>query len=155
MDARVRRATAKDNAIISKFNIAMAKETEDLELDEQTVNAGVLAVLTDPSKGTYFLLEEDGKAVAQLMITYEWSDWRNSQLWWIQSVYVHPEHRRKGLYKALYRHIQTCAAAEKAAGIRLYVDVGNQRAQHTYKSLGMTSHYLVFEDMALLDGSGH
>ncbi|EIE21603.1 acyl-CoA N-acyltransferase [Coccomyxa subellipsoidea C-169] len=153
MDARVRRATLQDQAVVSQYNIAMAKETEDLELDEKTVQAGVQAILSDPAKGTYFLLEEGGKIVAQLMITYEWSDWRNSQIWWVQSVYVHPDHRRRGLYKALYRHIQTCAAAEKACGVRLYVDVGNNRAQQTYKSLGMTSHYLVFEDMALTNGS--
>ncbi|KAK9908531.1 hypothetical protein WJX75_009267 [Coccomyxa subellipsoidea] len=75
MDARVRRATPQDQSIISQFNIAMAKETEDLDLDEKTVQAGVMALLSDPSKGTYFLLEEDGKVLAQLMITYEWSDW--------------------------------------------------------------------------------
>ncbi|CAK0784478.1 hypothetical protein CVIRNUC_007682 [Coccomyxa viridis] len=81
------------------------------------------------------------------MITYEWSDWRNGQLWWIQSVYVHPEYRRRGHYRALYQHVQQQARQEEAAGIRLYVDTHNKNAQETYKAMGMSSHYLVFEDV--------
>ncbi|GFR48746.1 hypothetical protein Agub_g10704, partial [Astrephomene gubernaculifera] len=95
----------------------------------------------------YFLLECEGEVVAQLMITYEWSDWRASNIWWIQSVYVRPEHRRKGHFRALYGAVRQAAREAGAAGLRLYADVANARAHAAYEVLGMRSHYKVYEDM--------
>ncbi|KAL3157680.1 hypothetical protein ABBQ32_012116 [Trebouxia sp. C0010 RCD-2024] len=88
-----------------------------------------------------------GEVVAALMITYEWSDWRNCQLWWIQSVYVHPDHRRKGFFRQLYKYVRQAAEQAQAGGLRLYADTTNEKAHATYEALGMTSHYKVFEDM--------
>lgn len=137
---------------IAANNIAMAKETEDLELHAETVRKGVLAVLSGTAHATYFLLEQhtdtpQAQIVAQLMITYEWSDWRNGVVWWIQSVYV-PEHfRQQGHFKSLYKHVRQEAQKAGAAGLRLYADVGNERAHTAYERLGMTSHYKVYEEM--------
>ncbi|GLC46901.1 hypothetical protein PLESTF_000899700 [Pleodorina starrii] len=125
----------------------MAKETEGIELPEETVKAGTRAVLEGRAAASYYLLEVAGDVVAQLMITLEWSDWRASNVWWIQSVYVQPEHRRRGYFKALYDHVRREAQAEGAAGLRLYADVENTRAHTAYEGLGMRSHYKVYEDM--------
>ncbi|KAG2441286.1 hypothetical protein HYH02_010125 [Chlamydomonas schloesseri] len=128
--------------------MAMAKETENLELPEATARAGVLAVLDGrASHAAYFLLEEREQVVAQLMITLEWSDWRAADIWWIQSVYVKPECRRRGHFRALYAHVRGECRRAGACGLRLYADNGNERAHAAYEGLGMTSHYKVFEDM--------
>ncbi|CAG9465986.1 unnamed protein product [Pedinophyceae sp. YPF-701] len=145
---RIRDATPGDLDVVVAFNMAMAKETEDITLDKNVVTPGVAAVLTPNSPhGRYFLLEEDGRVVAQLMITPEWSDWRNASMWWVQSVYVAPEHRRRGHFKALYQHVKEACRAAGGGGLRLYVDDENTRAQETYQKLGMKSHYRLFEDL--------
>ena len=143
----IRRATPADFAFIAESNIAMALETEGLALDEARVRAGVGAVLADSALGFYLVAEIDGKQAGQLMVTYEWSDWRNGLFWWIQSVYVRPEHRRKGVYTALHRHVAEAAqAAGGVCGIRLYVEQENTTAQQVYESLDMyRTRYQMYE----------
>lgn len=144
----IRPATLTDLAKLVEGNRAMARETEELDLDEATITAGLRAVLEGRVPGFYRVLEEEGEVVAQLMITFEWSDWRNCMVWWIQSVYVWPKARRKGAFRQLYRAAVEEARASGAGGIRLYVDERNQRAQETYRNLGMNGgHYRVFEEM--------
>eukprot|EP00208_Stichococcus_sp_RCC1054_P006933 CAMPEP_0206149120 /NCGR_PEP_ID=MMETSP1473-20131121/37614_1 /ASSEMBLY_ACC=CAM_ASM_001109 /TAXON_ID=1461547 /ORGANISM="Stichococcus sp, Strain RCC1054" /LENGTH=127 /DNA_ID=CAMNT_0053546565 /DNA_START=559 /DNA_END=942 /DNA_ORIENTATION=+ len=125
----------------------MAMESESHKLDEAVVGPGVEAVLRDPSKGRFFIAEVDGEQAAQLLITFEWSDWRNASYFWIQSVHTVKEHRRKGCFRALYNHVKMVAVAEQAAGVRLYADMDNARANATYEALGMTSHYKVYEQL--------
>jgi GNAT superfamily N-acetyltransferase len=144
----IRSATPDDASSIADFNIRMAMETENLALDPSTIFPGVRAVLVDPSRGHYFVAEIAGKVVGCLSITHEWSDWRNGDLWWIQSVYVHPDARRKGVFTALYRHVEKVARAAGAVGLRLYMEEGNKTAQATYERLGMRlTHYRVLEEM--------
>ena len=134
----IRRATLSDAAFIAESNIAMASETEGMALKGDVVRPGVAAVLDNDSLGFYLVAEIDGNPAGQLMVTYEWSDWRNGLWWWIQSVYVRPEHRRKGVYTALHRHISEAAqAAGGVCGIRLYVEQENTIAQQVYQSLDM------------------
>ena len=144
-----REATPHDAEAIIDFQLAMARETEDVTLDRTVTTRGVHAVFADPSLGRYFVAESDGRAVASLLITYEWSDWRNGMVWWIQSVYVLPEFRRRGVYAGLYAHVKEMVEAEPAIrGIRLYVDNRNKPAQEVYTRLGMQGeHYRVFEWM--------
>lgn len=144
----VRRATLDDLPVLVAGNLAMAAETEQLQLDPAVLTAGVRAALDDPQRGAYWVLEQAGHVQAQLMITYEWSDWRNRLVWWIQSVYVAPEARGQGLYRALYEAVLQEAEAAGAGGVRLYVDTTNVRAQEVYARLGMNGdHYRVFEKM--------
>ena len=147
MNIITRRAAASDTVIIAEFNVLMAKETENLELDRKRLRKGTEALLADSSKGIYFLAEADGKVVGQLMITYEWSDWRNATFWWIQSVYVHPEYRKIGVFRSLYRYVESIARKQgDVCGLRLYVEQSNNHAQQTYKALGMEqSHYRMME----------
>lgn len=149
MPITLREATPDDTETIAGFNSAMARETEDKVLDTERLNAGVAALLEDERKGRYWVAESDGRVIGQIMVTYEWSDWRNATIWWIQSVYVHPEHRRRGVFSALYRHVEDIARrSDSACGLRLYVETGNRRAQETYTSLGMSKDsYLVMESM--------
>ena len=143
----IRRATPSDFAFIVESNIAMAQETEGLSLDEARVRAGVGAVLANDSLGFYLVAEIDGNPAGQLMVTYEWSDWRNGLWWWIQSVYVRPEYRRRGVYTALHRHVAEAAqAAGGVCGIRLYVEQDNTTAQQVYESLDMyRTRYQMYE----------
>ena len=143
----VGRAATEDVAAIAQFNIAMAAETEDLALDPQTVHAGVAAVVSDDRRGFYLVARSDGKAVGSLMITYEWSDWRNGNLWWIQSVYVVPSARKQGIFRLLYDNVISLAKQSgDAAGVRLYVEKDNRGAQEVYRKLGMAvTAYRVFE----------
>ena len=143
----VGRATTEDVAAITQFNIARAAETEDLALDPQTVHAGVAAVVSDDRRGFYLVARSDGKAVGSLMITYEWSDWRNGNLWWIQSVYVAPSARKQGIFRLLYDNVISLAKQSgDAAGVRLYVEKDNRGAQEVYRKLGMSeTAYRVFE----------
>ncbi|MBV8516964.1 MAG: GNAT family N-acetyltransferase [Acidobacteria bacterium] len=145
----VRAASRDDAPTIVAFQLAMARETEELALDVDVLARGVEAVFADPSKGRYFVVECDREVVASLMITYEWSDWRNGTVWWIQSVYVLPAQRKRGLYASLYRHVQSLIADDASVrGIRLYVDERNVPAQQVYARLGMNGeHYRVFEWM--------
>jgi GNAT superfamily N-acetyltransferase len=147
MDLTIREATAADAATIAAFNSDMAMETEGRPLDPALIGAGVTALLDDRAKGRYWLAEAGDDIVGQIMVTYEWSDWRNGTLWWIQSVYVHPRHRRRGVFSALYRHVESLArAAGNVCGLRLYVEQDNERAQRTYLALGMElSGYQVME----------
>jgi GNAT superfamily N-acetyltransferase len=133
---------------IVRHNRAMAKETEGIDLPEAKLHPGVKAAVVD-GMARYFVLHEPatGRVLAQTMITLEWSDWRNAQCWWIQSVYVPEDWRRKGLWRALYARVRRAARAEGACGLRLYAERGNARAQASYRSLGMGSHYVVFEEM--------
>ena len=146
---QVRLATPQDAPVLVEFNAAMALETEQKELLPDVVGAGVRSLLGNPAAGFYVLAEKDDRVVGALMITKEWSDWRNGTFWWIQSVYVRPELRRQGVYKLLYRHVQTLAANDPAVcGFRLYVERENARAQATYQALGMKqTRYLVFEEL--------
>jgi GNAT superfamily N-acetyltransferase len=134
----VRTATAGDIDVIVQFNAAMARETEAKTLDPQVLRAGVAAVLAEARRGFYLIAEHAGEVVGCLMITYEWSDWRNGDWWWLQSVYVRPEHRRGGVFRALYAEVERRAAARTdVVGVRLYVERDNAHAQQTYQSLGM------------------
>ncbi|MCL4685250.1 GNAT family N-acetyltransferase [Myxococcota bacterium] len=138
VDVRIRTARADDLEVLVGFNLAMARETEALELDRATVRSGVAALLSHPDRGRVLMVEEAGVAVAALALTLEWSDWRNGMFWWIQSVYVHPDHRRRGHYRRLHEHVRGLAAADpEVCGLRLYVEHENRGAQATYRSLGM------------------
>ena len=145
---RIRRAKISDAPTVARFNAAMGKETEGVILDQKRLRAGVRAILRDPSKGFYLVAELGGKVVGQMMITREWSDWRNGFFWWIQSVYVQPSHRGRGVYRALHEHVLKLGRRRKdICGIRLYVDRHNLRAQRVYKKLGMKkSNYEMFEE---------
>ncbi len=135
---RIRAAGADDHATLVAFNQAMALETEGKALDPERLAAGVAKGLADPRRARYFVAERDGAVVGSLMLTAEWSDWRDGDFWWIQSVYVAPEARRQGVYRSLHRHVeQLAAAAGEVCGVRLYVDRDNTGAQATYRALGM------------------
>ncbi len=144
-----RKAVPADAPSIVEFQMAMARETEELELDREVCSKGVSAVFEDNSRGEYFVCERAGRIIGSTLITYEWSDWRNGVVWWIQSVYIAPEARGQGVYKGLYRFIQELAGADaNVRGIRLYVDKRNTSAQQVYARLGMNGdHYQVFEWM--------
>lgn len=149
MNIELRSAGPDDLDRIVLFNRAMARETEGRDLDRSVLRAGVEALLEDPERGTYYLAERDGEeVVGQLLVTTEWSDWRNAPIWWIQSVYVSREARREGVYRALHAHVRDRARAAGAAGLRLYVDRDNRPARETYSRLGMRrSHYVMYEEM--------
>ena len=155
-DFRIRAAVAADSDLIAEWAIAMAWETEHKRLDPATIRAGVQAGIADPVKARYFIAMHDavlaghetiGIPAGTLMLTREWSDWRNGDWWWIQSVYVAPEHRRRGVFAALYRHVERLARdADGVVGLRLYVEKDNAAAQRTYASLGMQdAGYAMYE----------
>lgn len=145
----IRQAKETDSASIVEFQLAMAWETEQLQLHEPTIVKGVAAVFADLSKGTYYVAETDGKVVGSLLTTYEWSDWRNGTVLWIQSVYVRPEFRKRSIFSRLYKYIQELVATNTdLRGIRLYADKTNTSAHGVYEHLGMTAeHYQMFEWM--------
>jgi GNAT superfamily N-acetyltransferase len=145
----IRRATIDDAEILARFNEAMAEETEDKTLDPDTVRAGVRAVFDKPEQVFYLVAERDSTIVGSLMITTEWSDWRNADFWWIQSVYVRPEARRTGVYTALHRDVRRRARnTEDVCGLRLYVERANAAAQAAYDELGMDEPpYRMYEEM--------
>lgn len=157
----MRRATVADAEFLVRGNATMALETEGLSLDLDRLRDGVHALLEEPSRGLYFVAEAGGRRAGQLMITYEWSDWRNGVFWWIQSVFVEPEFRKRGVFTALYRHVEAEArAGQGVCGLRLYVEKDNRSAQDVYGRLGMhATPYLMFEDDFVLGrregGSGH
>jgi L-amino acid N-acyltransferase YncA len=146
---KIRQATINDSAAIAEFNIKMAKETEGMDLMPDVINAGVSNMIKNSQMGFYLVAEEDNVIQASLMVTTEWSDWRNGLFWWIQSVYVQPKFRRKGLYSKLYKKVKTLAEAESnVCGFRLYVEHENLVAQQTYRTLGMDkTDYQMFEEM--------
>lgn len=145
----IRSACTDDISDIAQFNIAMAQETEERQLDPETIQSGVSGVIQNHAHGFYLIAERDQVAVGSLLITFEWSDWRNGTLWWIQSVYVKPEHRRTGVFKALYDAVIARArAAKNVRGIRLYVEQENLDAQSVYQKLSMQkTPYQMFERM--------
>lgn len=142
----IRIGSTEDIELIAKFNTNLAKETEDFDLDQEKILNGVRAIFDDPSKGQYFIAEIEGNIVGQTAVTTEWSDWRNGYWWWIQSVYITHDARKRGVFRALYDHIKQEAQHAGAVGLRLYVDETNTAAQKTYQNLGMTeSHYQFYE----------
>jgi len=147
-EVSIRAATTADLDVLAEFALAMARETEDLALDEATLRAGVAGLLADPARGRSFVLEVDGEPAASLMLTSEWSEWRNGLFWWIQSVYVRPSQRGRGHYRRLHEYVRALAAREPdVCGLRLYVERENTGAQATYRALGMReTHYLLFEE---------
>ena len=145
----IRSATKEDIPVIAGFQIAMASETENIELNMDTVLRGVSGVFETPGRGCYYVAEIDKIVAGSLLTTFEWSDWRNGTVLWIQSVYVLPEFRRKGVYTAMYQHIRNKVTADPSLfGIRLYADISNVSAHQAYLNLGMNQdHYRTFEWM--------
>lgn len=146
----IRDAKKSDINCIVEFQINMAEETENIILHEDVISPGVQAVFEDHHKGRYFIAEYEGDTAGSLLITYEWSDWRNGTVLWIQSVYVKNEYRGKGIFKALYKHIQQLLNdnPDLYKGVRLYVDKTNVTAQKVYNAVGMDGqHYQLFEAM--------
>ena len=144
---RIRLADIADIDALVEFNQAMALETEGIRLDGGILRKGVEAVFGDEKKGFYVVAENDEGIAAGLMVTFEWSDWRNAWFWWIQSVYTRPEARGQGLYRKLYEFVKEKAGDDNVCGFRLYVETENTRAQEVYRRLGMSqSHYLMFEE---------
>jgi GNAT superfamily N-acetyltransferase len=149
MSVIIRDAEKNDISAIVEFQYAMAQETEDLILDKEVLNQGVVSVLNDPGKARYFIAEMEGNQIGMLMITLEWSDWRNGWVWWIQSVFTKQGYRKMGVYKQLYYHVKNLVEqSDNIRGLRLYVDKRNIRAQQVYESLGMNGeHYTTYEWM--------
>jgi ribosomal protein S18 acetylase RimI-like enzyme len=145
---QIRRASADDAAPLVAFNQAMALETEGKTLVDEKISSGVAAVFTDEKKGFYAVAEDEGTIVGGLMVTYEWSDWRNAWFWWIQSVYILPEYRGQRLYSKMYDFVkQEAVKAGNVCGFRLYVETENANAQKVYDAVGMhRSHYLMYEE---------
>lgn len=140
----IRNATAADVAIIADGNCKLARESEAKSLDPEVVAAGVAAAIADPQvKGPYFLACEGHDVIGQCQVTREWSDWRNKWIWWLQGVYVRPEHRKSGVFRSLYEHIRKCASsAGDVLAIRLYVERDNHPAHAVYRQLGfVVEHY--------------
>jgi GNAT superfamily N-acetyltransferase len=149
MTIDIRFAVSDDWQIIADFNCRLADESEGKKLDRAHVEPGVRALLADPRKGRYLVAEAGGRVVGQLMHTYEWSDWRNGDIWWLQSVYVHPDFRRKGVFRSLFDRLRSEAEADPAVvGLRLYVEDHNHHAHETYRNLGLApGGYFVMERM--------
>lgn len=143
----IREGRLEDAPVIAEYNRRMALETETRELDPETVNRGVEQGLRQPDKCRYFVAEVEGSVVGQAMVTCEWSDWRNGDLWWIQSVYVHPGHRRRGVFTKLFQHIESLARKDAGVrGLRLYVEKDNAAGQAVYQKLGLShTGYHVYE----------
>lgn len=143
----ITRGAVCDIESIVQFQADMAMESEGCVLDKEKVTKGVTSAILDDSKGVYWVAKFEKRPIGSLMLTREWSDWNNEWYWWIQSVYVIPEFRRKGVYKAMYRKVKDTAKANNVSQIRLYVDKTNVSAQKVYQNLGMQeSHYLMFEE---------
>jgi len=147
MTIEIRNAIRADVSFLADCNMAMARESEQKLLALEVLTRGVVAVFDHPERGFYLVAERDGVSVASLLITHEWSDWRNGGWWWIQSVYVVPDARRAGVFSAMYREVETRARrSEGVIGLRLYVEKENARAQATYAALGMEpAYYSLFQ----------
>lgn len=143
----IRDAKPGDATTIARFNAKLAEETEGRRPDDGVLQRGVERGLERPSQCRYWVAERDGEVVGQVMVTFEWSDWRDGVVWWLQSVYVTPSHRRRGIFRALYQHVErTAREGGDVVALRLYVEHENVRAQQTYQALGMKrTGYLVFE----------
>jgi ribosomal protein S18 acetylase RimI-like enzyme len=144
----IRVAKLGDVTSLVKFNQLMAWETEQKKLDEVILYKGVSALIVDDNKGFYLVAEQNDEVVGSLMVTTEWSDWRNAVFWWVQSVYITPDFRRQGIYAQLYAQVKALAEQQQnVCGFRLYVEKENLIAQKTYESLGMhPTHYLMYEE---------
>lgn len=142
-------ATIEDAGVIARFMIELAWETESKKLDLEEVRQGVCTLLNEPSRGQYFVARQAGQVIGCIMYTHEWSDWRNGDMWWIQSVYVAPDFRRHGVFRAMHAHIRSLALQNHVVELRLYVEKQNQRAKSTYNKLGMsmTDYEVMFEDL--------
>ena len=147
----IRSARLSDADDLVAFNRAMAQETENRILSAEIISTGVRSLFQHPELGFYIVAESDGRMVGCLMVTYEWSDWRNGLFWWIQSVYVPPEFRRRGIYRKMYDYVQNAALkVGNVCGLRLYVERDNRIAQKTYRKLGMSkTNYILFETTEL------
>jgi len=145
----IRKARAEDADAIARFNSAMALETEHRELLPEVIGAGVRRMLADPQAGFYLVAQAQGEPIGCLMVTYEWSDWRNGRFWYIQSLYVVAEWRRRGVFRGMYAHLKQMAAGDPdVCGWRLYVEKDNANAQRTYLGLGMQlTDYLMMEEL--------
>ena len=145
----IRIAKIEDADSLVEFNQAMAMETEGKRLESSVLLSGVQAVFADEKKGFYIVAEQNQTIIGGLMITFEWSDWRNAWFWWIQSVYILPEFRGQGIYRRLYEFVLNKANENtEVCGFRLYVEKENTNARKVYEKLGMEeSHYLMFEAM--------
>jgi len=143
----VREAVREDIPVIADYNQALARETESLKLDPKVLRSGVERAFDHQHLCWYFIAEVDGKAVGQTLITYEWSDWRDGVIWWMQSVYVHPDYRKRGVFQSIYKHIESLAQKDsQARAIRLYVKEGNHHGMNAYRRAGMAdSGYVVYE----------
>lgn len=146
---KIRPAKSSDAETMVEFQIRMAAESEMMELDREKVTKGVRKVFQYPTKGCYWIAEDDSQILGCLLVIPEWSDWRNSTILWIHSLYVIPEARRRGVFNALFKHIkEKVKSASDLEGIRLYVAKNNRLAQMSYESLGMTrDHYYLYEWM--------
>lgn len=145
----IRPAVIADLPDLLAWNVAMAWETERKRLDPAVLERGIAGVFEQPRRGFYLMAERAGVPLGSLLVTYEWSDWRAGDFWWIQSVYVDPAARRAGVFRALHAEVGRRAAAAGAVGIRLYVETENRRAQSTYTDLGMQRcHYWMYESAA-------
>jgi GNAT superfamily N-acetyltransferase len=156
MTLTVRRATPADAAVVAEYNRLLAHESEGKKLDPEVLARGVAAALADPRKALYFLAEETGEQLGQTMITFEWSDWRNGWVWWIQSVFVRSDARRRGVFRALFEHIHQIACRDpEVVGLRIYVERDNHAAQKTYENMGMKwTSYLMLEKFPLEKSEG-
>src|SRR5262245_21492721 len=145
----VRSATPADAPAIIEFNRLLASETENLTLDARILTPGVAAILGDRNRGRYFVADDQGDVIGQIMITYEWSDWRNGWIWWLQSVYVRADRRKGGIFSSIFQHIEEQARQERnVVGIRLYVDQENRAAQSTYRKLGFDQiHFFLLQKL--------
>jgi GNAT superfamily N-acetyltransferase len=152
----IRRANTSDHAVLVEFNRRMAWETEQKRLDVEVLTQGVAAIVADPAKGFYLVAERGGDVIGQLMISSEWSDWRNGFFWWIQSVYVREDARRQGVFQCLYREVERSARkAGHVIGIRLYVERDNAAARRTYEKLGMKEEaYRIYVKHLRLEAAG-
>jgi len=144
---QIRAARHDDIDVLVEFNAAMALETESKTLDPDILRAGIARMLAEPNRGFYLVAEVGGEVAGCVMVTYEWSDWRNGDWWWLQSVYVRPGQRRYGVFRALFAEVERRAEqSADAIGLRLYVERDNRRAQETYATLGMREdHYRIFD----------
>lgn len=143
----IEKGNSADIEAIAHFQVEMAMESEGTSLSLERVTRGVTMAMDDEAKGQYIVARCEGKVVGSLMLTREWSDWNCQWYWWIQSVYVEPLHRGKGVYRAMYERVKQMARNENVSQVRLYVDKTNNTAQHAYQHLGMTeTHYLMYEE---------
>lgn len=149
MKITIQKATAEHIGVLIDFQQRLALESEGIKLNGETLRKGMKAMFVDPSKGIYYVVKEEHEIIGCHMITYEWSDWRNGMVWWLQSVYVKESYRKKGIFKMMYDNLINIIKKDpQLIGLRLYVDKSNERALKVYEAMGMDgSHYTVYEWM--------